>query len=176
MALLEHLHSRYLDTNLHYVWLDENEGVATFPLWNLHGKLHGYQQYRPLSTCKKTNNPRESRYYSYMIEPSWWGFESWHLTPGILFVTEGIFDAARLTSRGVSALAVLTNNPGRNFKNFVFTCGRRVVTVCDNDENGSGKKLAKYGHHVEFCEDGKDLGEASDEYVTMLLKKYDVAY
>lgn len=172
MDLTAELHRRHFDTQLHTAWLDEETGVAVFPLWNLSGQMKGYQQYRPSTTVKKNNDPKESRYYSYMVEPAWWGFESWKLSPGLLFVTEGVFDAARLTARGVSAIATLSNDPGKNFKNFVFTCGRRVVTVCDNDENGSGRKLAKYGHQSVFCEDGKDLGDSSEKYVDFLLRKF----
>ncbi len=172
MDLTAELHRRHFDTQLHTAWLDEEECVATFPLWNLQGQLKGYQVYRPGSTEKKANDPRTGRYYSYMVAPVWWGFESWKLSPGLLFVTEGVFDAARLTSRGYSALATLSNDPGREFRNFVFTCGRRVVVVADNDANGSGKKLVKYGHQSVFCEDGKDLGDTSDDYVDWLLKKF----
>ena len=48
---------------------------------------------------------------------------------------------------------------------------RLVVAVCDNDAAGS--KLAKYGHTAHFMTDSKDLGEASDTYVTDFLKEYE---
>jgi len=171
-TVAENLAARHFDTKLHTAWVDEVEQTAVFPLWNLSGQMKGYQQYRPNTTLKKHNDPKESRYYCWMESPCWWGFESWKLTPGLLFVTEGVFDAARLTSRGYSALAVLTCDPGKVFKNFVFTCGRRVVVVADNDENGSGRKLVKYGHQHVFCEGGKDLGDADESFVDWLLKKF----
>mgnify|MGYP003413969690 CR=1 FL=1 len=45
--ILDHLKSRYLNTNLHRTWLDENNYLATFPLWNLSNQLVGYQKYNP---------------------------------------------------------------------------------------------------------------------------------
>lgn len=47
---------------------------------------------------------------------------------------------------------------------------RPVVAVCDND--AAGRKLAKCGHVAHVMDDGKDMGEASDEYVTNFLKDY----
>jgi hypothetical protein len=35
MTVLQHLRSRHFDTELHTAWIDENEGVSAFPLWNL---------------------------------------------------------------------------------------------------------------------------------------------
>jgi hypothetical protein len=170
--LKEHLLSRHLDLELHRPMLDETEGVATFYLWNLSGQLVGYQQYRPAGEKKPNNNPKEGKYFTYRKQPTLavWGVESLHLTPHVVFVTEGLFDAARLTERGVSALAVFTNNPGKDVMNWLSMLGRKVVVVCDGDN--AGAKLAKYGD-VSLCLlGGKDLGDADDETVTFVLQNF----
>lgn len=173
MTVLEHLHSRHFDTNVHTVWIDEAEGVATYPLWNLSGQMVGFQQYRPSATKKKDNHPRESRYFSWRKAKvvGVWGLESWKFS-NVLFVTEGVFDAARLTSRGVSAIATLSNDVDDSLKRWLWTVRRfrTVVAVCDND--AAGRKLAKCGTLSHVMEEGKDLGEASESYVTELIKKY----
>ena len=171
MNLVEHLKSRHLDFNLHRPMLDEDEVVATFYLYNLSGQLVGYQQYRPLGEKKPNNNPKEGKYFTYKKQPtlSVWGVESLHLSPHVVFVTEGVFDAARLTSKGFSALAVLSNNPTLDLRNWLTCLNRKVVCVCDND--AAGRKLAKFGDCAEYMNE-KDLGDSTDEEVENLLKKY----
>ena len=153
MNLEQHLRDRHLDLSLHRPWMDHVEGVVTFPLWNLSGQLVGYQQYRPGASKDKSNDPRAGRYFTFRKQPTHtvWGVESLHLTPGLVAVTEGVFDAARLTSRGVSAVAVLSNDPVRDLKNWFSSLGRVVVAVCDNDV--AGRRLAKFGDRVVFTTD-----------------------
>jgi len=170
--LKEHLKSRHLDLELHRPVLDDVEGVATFYLWNLSGQLVGYQQYRPLGEKKPNNNPKEGKYFTYHHQPTVtvWGVESLHLTPNVVFVTEGLFDAARLTQRGVSAVAALTCNPQKDFRNWLKSLNRKVVVVCDGDK--AGGMLAKFGD-VSLCLlGGKDLGECDDETVTFVLQNF----
>jgi DNA primase len=171
MDLVKHLNERHLDMELHRPVLDHVENVATFYLWNLSGQLVGYQQYRPEAGKEKRNNPKEGRYFTYRKQPTLvlWGVESLHLTPHVVFLTEGVFDAARLTERGYSALAMLSNDPAREVRNWLTCLNRRVVAVCDND--AAGRKLAKFGDMSVFTDD-KDLGEADDEYVTDLLARF----
>lgn len=172
MTVLQHLHSRYFDTKLHTHWVDEDEGVATFPLWNLSGQLVGYQQYRPSANKQKDNHPKMSRYFTYRKNKvvGVWGLESWKLS-NVLFVTEGTFDACRLTHLGYSAIATLSNDVDDSLKRWLWTVRkfRPIVTVCDND--AAGRRLAKYGHTSHVVESG-DLGDASDEYVANLVKEY----
>jgi DNA primase len=151
--------------------VDELERVATFFLYNLSGQIVGYQQYRPEGEKKPQNNPKLGKYFTYRKQPTvaLWGVESLHLTPNVVFLTEGVFDACRITERGFSALAVLSNNPGTDLKNWLSMLNRKVVAVCDNDD--AGRKLAKYGDCCVFTTD-KDLGDSSEEYVTELLKSY----
>lgn len=93
-----------------------------------------------------------------------------YLKNGVVYLTEGIFDAARMTNLGQSALAAMANNPPRDYKNWLQLLNRPVVAVCDND--AAGRKLAKFGDYVEIVPEGKDLGESSDAYVQYLLNKY----
>ena len=170
-TVLEHLKGRHVDLNLHRPWIDEVERVAVFYLYNLSGSIIGYQQYRPDADKMKDNHPKEGRYFTYRKQPTLavWGVESLHLTPHVVFLTEGVFDAARLTERGYSALAVLTDDPTKDLRNWLSMLNRKVVAVCDNDK--AGRRLAKFGDVAVFTED-KDLGEADDEYVTRLLETY----
>lgn len=170
-SVKEHLVGRHLNLELHRPVVDEVERVATFCLWNLSGQLVGYQQYRPEGEKKPQNNPKQGRYFTYRTQPTHavWGVESLHLTPNVVFLTEGVFDAARLTNRGYSALAMLSNDPSEDVRNWLSCLNRRVVAVCDNDK--AGQRLAKFGDVAVFTED-KDLGDSSEDEVTELLKQF----
>ena len=172
MSVLENLQSRRLNLKIHSVWIDEDEGVATFPLWNLTGQMIGFQQYRPTTTKKKNNHPRDSRYFTYRKNRviGVWGLESWRFSD-TLFVTEGVFDACRLTDLGYSAIATLSNDVDDSLKSWLWTVrkSRRVIAVCDND--AAGRRLAKCGHISHVVESG-DLGDASEDYVRNFLEKY----
>jgi len=170
-TLLEHLKSRHLNVELHRPVLDLENDLATFYLWNLSGNLVGYQQYRRYGEKKPNNNPKLGKYFTHRKQPTVtvWGVESLHLTPNLLFVTEGVFDAARLTELGYSAVAVLSNDPGADLKNWLKMLNRTVVVVADNDN--AGRKLAKFGDVAVFTED-KDLGDSSDEFVANLVKQF----
>jgi DNA primase len=170
-TLTDHLRKRHLDVNLHRPVLDDVERVVTFFLYNLSGQVIGYQQYRPEGEKKPQNNPKAGKYFTYKKQPTLavWGVESLHLTPHVVFLTEGLFDAARLTERGYSALAALSNDPTPELGNWLWCLNRRVVAVCDNDK--AGKKLAKFGDQVALTVD-KDLGDSPDEVVVDLLARF----
>lgn len=174
MNLKDHLKERHLNLNLHRPVLDEETGVVTFYCWNLSGQLVGYQQYNPNGDKKVFNSKMEGKYYTYRNKnvPTVvvWGVESLYQSTGVVYLTEGVFDAARMTNVGASALATLANNPPKDYRNFLQLLNRPVVAVCDNDD--AGKKLAKFGDYVEVVPEGKDLGESSDDYVRFLLNKY----
>lgn len=169
-TVLEHLKGRHLDVNLHRPMIDEEERVATFYLYDLTKRIIGYHQYRPEGEKSLPNDfKKKGKYFTWRKGYMPWGVESLFLTPHVVFITEGMFDAARITQRGYSAIATLTNDPQKDFKNWLSFLGRKVVAVCDNDI--AGKRLAKFGDVVVFTED-KDLGDSSDEYVMQLLKEY----
>jgi len=171
--LLNHLHSRYLDTNLHTVWVDDVECIATFPIWNISGQLVGYQTYRPDKNKEANNNPKDSRYFTRLKDGKVgvWGLESWKLS-NTLFITEGVFDATKLTYFGYSALAVFGNSvcPSTAQWLHMIRQHRPVVSICDSD--AAGISLAKYGHTYHVVKDYKDLGDASLLYVKTLLSKF----
>lgn len=181
--MLEHLRDRHVDTNLHTVWANEGERVAIFPLWTLTGKLAGYQAYRP-DANKMRKNDEYGRYYTYRGDKlvtkhnqtvAVWGMESWHLTT-TLFVTEGIFDAARLTEMGVSAVAVVSNDPDTSTRNWfkIVRQMRPVVAVCD--PGPAGFKLRTVGHTYHVMDvpgqPESDLSDAPQSYVEQLVKSY----
>jgi hypothetical protein len=182
-SVLQHVRDRHVDTTLHSVWVDELYRVATFPLWNLSGKMVGYQAYRP-EASKVRKNDLKGKYYTWRgpkLVPkrsqtvAVWGMESWRLS-NTLFVFEGVFDAARVTTLGYSAVALLSNDPDTSVKNWL-ACVRQtrpVVAVCDPGQ--AGFKLAKVGHHAHVVNlpndpDG-DLGDAPHEYVQQLVDFY----
>ena len=62
VLMKEHLEQR--GVTFHRYFADEE--TATFLLYNPHGKLVGYQVYRPSGGKDKKNHPREGRYYTYV--------------------------------------------------------------------------------------------------------------
>lgn len=172
MNIKEHLIQRHINLELHQPILDFNLSVATFYCWNLSEQLVGYQQYNPNGNKQIFNNKLEGKYYTYRKLPtvSIWGIESLYQSNGVIYLTEGIFDAARMTNLGQSALASLSNNPPKDYKNWLQLLNRPIVSVCDNDV--AGIELAKFGDYVEVVPDGKDLGDSPDDYVQYLLVKY----
>lgn len=172
--LREHLASRHLDMNVHQFWTLElpNERCVVFPLWNLSGQLVGYQRYRPDKDKVKDNDPREGRYFTRVKDGrvGVWGLESWNFS-NTLYLTEGVFDAARLTEKGQSAIAVLSCDPPQSTRRWLSVVRRMrpVVAVCDNDE--AGRKLTKFGHVSYTVQEG-DLGDASDETVNSVIRQF----
>jgi len=172
MTVESNLCDRHFDKSLHRVWIDEDEGVATFPLWNLSGQMVGYQQYRPDGEKKLFNNPREGRYFTHRKNKAVgvWGLEAWHLS-NVLFITEGVFDAARITSKGYSAIATTSNDLDKTHQAWLYCVrsARPTVAVCDGDK--AGLKLSKYSERFHVMPSGEDLGDASDDYVNWLIAK-----
>ena len=157
LIMLEHLRDRQCDVSLHQPLLDMREEVATFLLWNLSGQLVGYQQYRPCAP-KGSNDPRQGRYFTYRGNHlAVFGVESL-VYPGPVFVVEGMFDACRFTNTQRPALAVLSNNPTPQVKEWLNSLGRLTVAVTDGDSAGS--LLARVGHRSVSCPPGFDPAHA----------------
>lgn len=169
-ALKKHVADRYIDTRLHTVYFSEE--AATFPLWDLTGRFLGYQKYNP-NASKDKRNTETGRYHLITTTNTnaVWGSESWYLS-NTLFVTEGIFDAARLTFKGYSAIAVFSCGLPDNTVNWLRNLSRirPVVMVADNDKPGIA--FTTYGLPYHIVQEYKDLGEASDAYVNSLVKDY----
>jgi hypothetical protein len=179
--LVQHLCDRHVDLNLHTVHVEGD--VACFYLYNLSGQIVGYQNYN-WKCGKFRSNDQQGRYYTYTGKKllpkhtktvAVWGLESWRLSK-TLFVTEGVFDAARLTRLGYSAVAVLSNDPNTSTLNWLQQVRKQRPTVAVCDPGKAGAKLAKTAHkaHVVSVEGhpDADLGDASDEYVRKLVKLY----
>ena len=166
-----HLHSRYFSMNLHRAWLDE--GVATFPLWNLSGQLVGYQQYRPFADKKAKNDPREGRYFTRLARDrvGVWGLESWQFSD-TLFICEGVFDACKVTWLGYSAVALFSSQVNDTTVSWLNSVGRNrlVVALCDGDSVGLG--LSKYAHNHVHIHPWHDVGDAPLEYVQDLCQRF----
>lgn len=150
----------------------KNCGVLRFHFGILVVKSQDIKDTDLMATKKKNNDPREGRYFTRVKDGKVgvWGLESWYASD-TLFVTEGVFDACRVTALGYSAVAVLSFAVGPTTSQWLKLCRaqRPVVVVCDNDP--SGLKLKKYGHEYHVVETG-DLGDASEQYVINLLEKY----
>ena len=171
----DHLISRHMDLNAHRALLSPE--VATILMYNLSGQVVGYQRYNPSFPSAfpgdgKQSNLRDRRYYNYITKGQigLFGLETFNLDVPCVFITEGVFDACRLTSKGACAFAMLTNNPSSSMRNFLDSLGKPVVAVCDDDQ--AGVKLRKCGHYHETVKGAKDLGECPDEFVEFLLSKY----
>ena len=173
MSLAQHLRTRYLDVNQHTVWVSELEQVAVVPLWNLSGQMTGYHHYRPDKEKSLNNHPYECRYFTRVTGTpvTVWGLESWN-NSNTLFVLEGLFDAARVTWNGFSAVSVFSSDIGKPTLTWINLVKRfrPVVVVCDNDAAGS--KLAKHGHASYTVQTGKDLNDADESEVQRFLKNY----
>lgn len=183
--LTAHLKERQIDMDVHQVWLHDDpvEPVATFPMWNLSGQLCAYQAYRPFAHKDKRNDAK-GRYYLFKGDRlcgkrsktvSIWGLESWYFSK-TLFATEGIFDAAAITCRGYSAVAVLSNDPDTSTVNWLqmVQANRPVVMVCDPGKAGYRLRRATRRHHIVNVpgEPDADLGDAPGWYVDDLVKEW----
>lgn len=174
-TMRDHLVTRNYDVEVFPVLgMSEEERTVTFPLWNLSGKLVGYQVYRPDSDKKKKNDPREGRYFTRVKEQKVgvWGLESWTAS-NTLYVTEGVFDACKLNwATGVSVVAVAGATPSKQLKNWFWTVMqfRPVVVVCDGD--ATGLKLRNLGQRHFVMPEGLDLGDVSCDYARELVKEY----
>ena len=112
MEVLLNLRSRGVTSDTP-VFIDEEEGVATFLLYS-GTKLVGYQQYRPAADKKSRNHPRDGRYFTYLpsLTDGLYGLEQDSGT-GTLFVVEGIFKAIKLHNLGFNAISPLGATPKR---------------------------------------------------------------
>lgn len=173
MNIRDHLIERHVDLALHQPVLDNENCAATFLCWNFSGRLTGYQCYKPNGDKKIFNDPNLGRYYTYRNKSyptvTVWGMESYYISDGPIFITEGIFDAARLTGRKQTAFATLCNAPPKDYKNWLQMLGRPIIAICDNDK--AGMELSHYANHFEVVPEG-DLGDAPDDYVSHLIERY----
>ena len=168
-TVLTHLLKRRCNVSLHQPVLDSQ--VATFYLWNLSGQLVGYQQYRPTAP-KHHTEPKLARYFTYhQNDLAVFGLESLCL-PGPVFVVEGVFDACRFTQAGRPALAVLSNSPKPQVREWLRCLGRPTVFVTDGDS--AGHQLARRERLSMCCPAGHDPADAPDDWFASLLSRFPV--
>lgn len=145
MDLHAHLVYRGMVPEMYNISYDNENSVVTFFLYNLSGRIVGYQQYRPDSMQKKTNDPKDARYYTYSpaMTDVMFGLEALrHKNTQPLYVVEGVFKAANLTRLGYDSIAVLTSDPKRMRPFFrILKATRPIIGIGDNDP--AGKKLVK---------------------------------
>jgi hypothetical protein len=159
MKVEDHLKERHFRGR---AWIDEEEGVAIFPLFNLSGMLMGYQQYRPSADKRRKNNPRDSRYFTYISKGvGVWGLESLSTKSRRLFVTEGIFDACRLQNEGEAAIAILANSL-KPFYNWLYSLPQKIIVV--------GDEANTFPNALPPPQGRKDLGECSNEEIKTWLR------
>lgn len=159
MNLREHLLSRFCDPDKYAVQLDEENGVATFFLYNLSGQITGYQQYRPNAPKTQSNDEAKGKYYTFVSDtkkPAMFGVDI-NFDKGYDFtiITEGLFDAVRFHQLGLRAVATLTNDP-KPLKNQLRLLPGMKIAVCDG--GAAGAKLAKYADKAVFLPEGRDPG------------------
>jgi hypothetical protein len=177
-SIKQNLIDRHVDLDLHEVFICETTRTATFWLGNLSDMYVGYQVYRP-DADKTTKNDEKGRYYTHRGEKliprksktvALWGLESYNLS-NVLFVTEGIFDAARFTKMGFSAVAALANDPDKSTRNWfnIVSKTRKVVAICDSGR--PGLKLRTVGQSYYIMKD-LDASEAPEEEIQHILETY----
>ncbi len=181
MNIRKHLADRCLDPLKYRAVLDEDRDIATFMLWDLSGRLVGYQQYNPAGTksIRNDENHRDQlKYFTYVGDEgvpgdgkkklAAWGFESFTLNERIMFVAEGIFDAVKIHNAGYPALAVITNDP-KHLRAMFKALGRTVIAICDDDD--AGRRLASCAHlSFKVPTPYHDLGDMDQESVNSWLE------
>lgn len=165
----EHLRERGMTPEFYTATYSDEDGSVTFNLYNGAGKWVGYQTYKQGKSSKKNNDPRESRYYTYL--PSGvdgvFGWECVDYSKTDLYIVEGIFKAAKLHTLGFNAIAVLSNHPKRLKPWFKILKARfNLIGIGDNDP--AGQKLVNLVGKG-FCSP-VDLDEMNDDEVLRLLE------
>jgi hypothetical protein len=136
----------------------------------------GFQKYNP--NYEKTgqsnlDDPRMAKYFTWVSEEGKgkaigvWGLESTKFVDDYLFITEGIFDAARIHEAGLPAIAVLCNNPSDSLKSWLATLPQKKIVIYDNDL--PGRKLIKVGDFSYTVPRDKDINDLTPEEAKVFL-------
>ena len=172
----QHLKERHLDLTRSRVLVDDSTDQAFFLCFNLLGQLIGVQKYNPFGVKDGTGDPATDRYSPRFSEMHKychaWGFETFHYRDDVLFIAEGVFDAIRLHNLGLPAVATLTNAPSREFAAYLSLLGRRIIGICDNDENEAGLRLLRVcPEYFITPAPFKDLGEMPNNLVAEFVNR-----
>lgn len=174
----QHLNRRGIDTEKTQLIMDEESGDTYFFLYNLTGQMVGYQKYNPLydkkgQNSKSLGDPKKTKYYNWVGDEhrikkiAVWGLESYNWNDKYLFITEGIFDAARAHQAGYPAIAVLCNDPNPQLGYWLKTLPQTKIVIYDNDK--AGEVLRKLGDYSFSVESGKDLNDLTPEEAKVFL-------
>lgn len=143
MDLTKHLYSRKYEVDRYsHHFLDFENEIATFYLFDEMGRWTGYQKYNPNCFDKKVNNSPDGRYFKHnqLGELCVWGVET--LTfQGPLFITESIFKSAAIHMAGFDSITQLTSGCSERFLRYVDSLGGGIF-VGDMDQ--AGLKFSKY--------------------------------
>jgi hypothetical protein len=177
----KHLRDRGVDPDKIRVITDKDSNRAIFLLYNLSGKLVGYQQYnpnQPKNHFKGEAGKDVVKYYTYVSkqpgrresEISVWGLENINLdTDREIWVTEGIFDAVKLVNAGLPAIAALTSTPSPQLKQWFAITGKKIIVILDGDDAGSKlNSIATIAYKTP--KPYKDLGEMKQDDVNQFVK------
>lgn len=165
----QHLESRFFAPCL-YNGVTVTEEEMTVILWNLSGQLCGYQVYNPHKP-KKAKEPRECKYFTHLStgQNAVWGLETLEHRFPYLFITEGIFDACRLHSVGLPAIAVLGSNP-QHLLSWFTALPQKIIACCQGDK--AGLLLALTADQAIFLPEGEDVSSLPDEKFFETFRKY----
>lgn len=152
-SFLEHIQTRSFgllgyDQDEGIAWVDYEEEIVTFPLWNLSGQLVGYQQYNWDKPKARQNKPREQKYFTYTPKQTIgvYGIDMLPSNPReTVYLVEGVWEALVGWSFGLPCIAVLgvTSKPNKDLHNFISSLPYNVVSLCQPDKAGVGlSKLA----------------------------------
>jgi hypothetical protein len=175
--ITKHLLSRGIDPEKTRVIIDEETEDTYFYLYNLSGQIVGYQKYNP-NYLKQSNldDPRMAKYFTWVSDEGLgkkiavWGLESFDvMNDKYVFITEGVFDAARIQEVGYPALAVLCNDPSDSLKSWLETLIQKKIVIYDNDK--AGRKLMSVGDFSYSVPTGKDINDLSPEDARVFLQE-----
>lgn len=167
MDILQHLKDREV-TDFQTIMLAD--ACCYFLLYNLSGQLVGYQRYSPIGikNCNKAtrdywlkHDKNQLKYIPFILPDTLavWGLHTYDINKP-LYIVEGVFDAIILHNLGLSAIAVLGNDP-KPLKGWLRTLPNTKIVIPDNDgEAQKGDKLLKYGDEIVYIpENWNDLNE-----------------
>jgi len=165
MTIEEHLANRRMRDSSIVL----GDDCCYFLLWTLSGKLVGVQKYNPDGKKEYRGSLRREdpkspklKYVTYVAEGEIgvWGLHTIKEDSSLLFITEGIFDAAMIHNAGYPAIALLGNDQ-KQMKPWLRMLPYHKIAICDNDK--AGLLLAKYGDEFHTFDKAKDLNDASEE-------------
>jgi hypothetical protein len=174
----KHLISRGIDPKKTRVIIDEETEDSYFFLYNLSGQMVGYQKYNPNYVKTGQSNlddPRMAKYFTWVSDEekgkkiAVWGLESFDvMSDEFVFITEGIFDAARIQEAGYPAISTLCNSPSDSVRSWLKTLPQKKIVIYDNDV--AGKELIGCGDFAYTVPSGKDANDLTPEEAKVFIE------